>query len=122
MCCVCKKPSTELCVNVQCRSYTSPVVQCTFMLSFARAKSQSKKRDGYDSQVEDVSSADEKKTGLKDFIKQLPLRSNTRRPAKDKDSKSKASQHKDHTDVREFFLLGTTPQEKTSHALFVDLA
>lgn len=63
-----------------------------------RYKPPSKKKDGNDSQAEDVSSADEKKTGFKDLIKQLPLRSTTRRPAKDRDSKSKPSRSKDLTD------------------------
>ncbi|XP_033969445.1 bcl-2-like protein 12 isoform X2 [Trematomus bernacchii] len=53
-----------------------------------------KVKDGGDYQ--DVTSADEKKTGFKDFIKQLPLNNTIRRPAKepkgslDRDSRSKA--------------------------------
>ncbi|KAK5884205.1 hypothetical protein CesoFtcFv8_018050 [Champsocephalus esox] len=58
------------------------------------SKPQEKVKDGGDYQ--DVTSADEKKTGFKDFIKQLPLSNSIRRPAKepkgslDRDSRSKA--------------------------------
>ncbi|KAK1875041.1 Bcl-2-like protein 12 [Dissostichus eleginoides] len=58
------------------------------------SKPQQKVKDGGDYQ--DVTSADEKKTGFKDFIKQLPLNNSIRRPAKepkgslDRDSRSKA--------------------------------
>nr|XP_020463932.1 bcl-2-like protein 12 isoform X2 [Monopterus albus] len=68
------------------------------------SKSQSKAKNVLDSQAEDVSSADEKKTGFKDFIKQLPRRNTPRRSAKDhkgsleKDSKSKASHPRDQTE------------------------
>ncbi|XP_076000303.1 uncharacterized protein bcl2l12 [Genypterus blacodes] len=48
-------------------------------------KPQPRKKDGWDSQAEDVSSADEKKS-LKDFIKQLPRRSKAPKPAKDPSS------------------------------------
>ncbi|XP_056256629.1 uncharacterized protein bcl2l12 isoform X1 [Seriola aureovittata] len=44
---------------------------------------QPKAKDGGDSQTEDVSSSDEKKSGFKDFIKQLPRRNTSRSSAKD---------------------------------------
>ncbi|KAK2832730.1 hypothetical protein Q5P01_016619 [Channa striata] len=59
------------------------------------SKSPKKAKDGWDSQAEDVSSADEKKIGLKDLLKQLPRRNTARRSVKDpkgsldKDSKTK---------------------------------
>ncbi|XP_071357604.1 uncharacterized protein bcl2l12 isoform X2 [Trachinotus anak] len=46
-------------------------------------KPQPKTKEGCDSQTEDVSSADEKKSGFRDFIKQLPRRSTSRSAAKD---------------------------------------
>ncbi|XP_029996577.1 uncharacterized protein bcl2l12 isoform X2 [Sphaeramia orbicularis] len=46
-------------------------------------KPQPKVKDGWDSQAEDVSSGDEKKTGFKDFIKQLPRLTPPRRSSKD---------------------------------------
>ncbi|XP_051242950.1 uncharacterized protein bcl2l12 isoform X2 [Dicentrarchus labrax] len=68
------------------------------------SKPQTYSKDGWDSQVEDVSSADEKKTGFKDFIMQLPLRKTTRHPAKDpkgslnRDSRTRVSHLRDQTD------------------------
>ncbi|XP_070779171.1 uncharacterized protein bcl2l12 [Enoplosus armatus] len=62
------------------------------------SKPQPKAKEVWDSQAEDVSSADEKKTGFKDFIKQLPRRNTLRRSAKDpkgsldRDSRVKPSQ------------------------------
>ncbi|XP_070836339.1 bcl-2-like protein 12 [Chaetodon trifascialis] len=47
------------------------------------SKPQPKAKNGWDPEVEDISSADEKKTGIKGFIKQLPRRNTTCRPAKD---------------------------------------
>ncbi|XP_029293396.1 uncharacterized protein bcl2l12 [Cottoperca gobio] len=47
------------------------------------SKPQPKAKDGRDSPAVDVYSADEKKTGFKDFIKQLPRNNTIRRPAKD---------------------------------------
>ncbi|XP_035035982.1 uncharacterized protein bcl2l12 isoform X1 [Hippoglossus stenolepis] len=47
------------------------------------SRSQPKAKDGCDSQAEDVGSADAKKTGFKDFIKQLPRLNNKQRSAKD---------------------------------------
>lgn len=73
------------------------------MLSHASSKPQPKAKDA---QAEDVSSADEKKTGFKDLIKQLPLRNTTRRPAKDpkgsldRNSRAKHPHPRDQTDVR----------------------
>ncbi|XP_038595457.1 uncharacterized protein bcl2l12 isoform X2 [Micropterus salmoides] len=68
------------------------------------AKPQPKAKDVQDSQVEDVSSADEKKTSLKGFIKQLPRRNTSRRAAKDpkgsldRDSRAKTSHLRDRTE------------------------
>ncbi|XP_044188086.1 uncharacterized protein bcl2l12 isoform X2 [Thunnus albacares] len=68
------------------------------------SKLQPNTKDGWDPQAEDVSSADEKKTGFKDFIKQLPRRNTTRSPAKDpkglldRDSKPKLSHLRDQTE------------------------
>ncbi|XP_044038691.1 uncharacterized protein bcl2l12 isoform X2 [Siniperca chuatsi] len=68
------------------------------------SKPQPKAKDVWNSQAEDVSSADEKKTGFKDFIKQLPRRNTTRRPAKDhkgsldRDSRAKLSHLRDQTE------------------------
>ncbi|XP_069033791.1 uncharacterized protein bcl2l12 [Embiotoca jacksoni] len=65
------------------------------------AKPQPKPKDERDSQAEDVTSADEKKMGFKDFIKQLPRRSTSRRRAKDpkgsldRDNKAKPSHLRD---------------------------
>lgn len=67
-------------------------------------KPQPKAKDGLESQVEDASSADEKKTGFKDFIKQLPLPNSTRRSAKDpkdsldRDSRTKLSHLREQID------------------------
>ncbi|XP_070704427.1 uncharacterized protein bcl2l12 [Pempheris klunzingeri] len=64
---------------------------------------QPKAKDGWDSQDDD-SSAEEKKTGFKDLIKQLPLRNTTRHSAKgpkpsvDRDSRAKLS-HQTEDDV-----------------------
>ncbi|XP_029015653.1 bcl-2-like protein 12 [Betta splendens] len=61
------------------------------------SKVQPRAKDVYDSQAEDVSSADEKKSSLKSFIKQLPRRNTSRRSTKEptgslgRDSKSKVS-------------------------------
>ncbi|XP_030581410.1 uncharacterized protein bcl2l12 isoform X2 [Archocentrus centrarchus] len=63
-----------------------------------------KTKDGRDSQAEDVASGDEKKSGFRGLIKQLPSRKNTQRPAKDpagsldKKSKDKVAQLKDQTE------------------------
>ncbi|KAM9843120.1 uncharacterized protein bcl2l12 [Aulostomus maculatus] len=60
----------------------------------ASSRSQRTTSDGCDSQAEDASSADEKKTGFKDLIKQLPLRNAMRSPAKDpKSSLERESKH-----------------------------
>uniref|UniRef100_A0A3P8SAU3 BCL2 like 12 n=1 Tax=Amphiprion percula TaxID=161767 RepID=A0A3P8SAU3_AMPPE len=54
-------------------------------------KPQPRAKDERDSQAEDISSADEKKIGFKDLIKQLPRRNIARRSAKDhRDNKAKA--------------------------------
>lgn len=72
------------------------------------SKVRPKAKDGWDSQAEDVSSADEKKTGLKSFIKQLPRRNTLRRSAKDpkgsldRDSKTKPPHLRDQTEVRNY--------------------
>ncbi|KAI3360293.1 hypothetical protein L3Q82_014596, partial [Scortum barcoo] len=66
-------------------------------------KPQAKAKDD-DSQVEDVSSGDEKKMGLRDLIKQLPRRNTTRRSGKDpkgsldRDSRAKASHLRDQSE------------------------
>ncbi|XP_026214676.1 bcl-2-like protein 12 isoform X2 [Anabas testudineus] len=61
------------------------------------AKTRPKAKDGWDSQAEDVSSADEKKSGLKNFIKQLPRRNTARRSTKEpKSSVEKGSGTKPH--------------------------
>lgn len=58
-----------------------------------------KAKENFDSQAEDVSSADDKsKTGLMGFIKQLPRRSATQRPSKDTNRNSKAKPFRDLTD------------------------
>nr|XP_057905874.1 uncharacterized protein bcl2l12 [Doryrhamphus excisus] len=49
----------------------------------ATVKPEPKVKDGLDSEAEDQSSADEKKTGFKDFLKQLPRRNAARSSAKD---------------------------------------
>ncbi|XP_063760271.1 uncharacterized protein bcl2l12 isoform X1 [Eleginops maclovinus] len=70
------------------------------------SKPQPKAKDGGDPQAADITSADEKKTGFKDFIKQLPLNNSIRRPAKDprgsldRDSRSKAVRDLRDDDVR----------------------
>ncbi|KAM9784415.1 uncharacterized protein bcl2l12 [Syngnathus typhle] len=62
----------------------------------ASIKPEPKVKDGWDSQAEEQSSGDEKKTGFKGFLKQLPRRSTVRPFTKDgkgtleKDSKPKA--------------------------------
>ncbi|XP_057717459.1 apoptosis facilitator Bcl-2-like protein 14 isoform X2 [Corythoichthys intestinalis] len=62
----------------------------------ASVKPNPKVKDGWDSQAEDQSSADEKKPGFKDFLKQLPRRSYARSSNKDgkgsleKDNKPRA--------------------------------
>ncbi|XP_039979461.1 uncharacterized protein bcl2l12 isoform X2 [Xiphias gladius] len=67
-------------------------------------KPQPNAKDGWDSQAEDVISADENKTGFKDFIKQLPHRNTTCRSTKDlkgsldRDSKAKLSHQRDQTE------------------------
>lgn len=66
-------------------------------------KPQAKARDD-DSQAEDVSSADEKKMGLRDLIKQLPRRNTLRRSGKDpkgsldRDSRAKAPHLRDQSE------------------------
>lgn len=86
----------------------SPVVNHTDAFHTS-SKPQQKVKDGGDYQ--DVTSADEKKTGFKDFIKQLPLSNSIRRPAKepkgslDRDSRSKAI--RDLTDVSRSYLYFT---------------
>ncbi|XP_067333472.1 DNA ligase 1 isoform X1 [Channa argus] len=68
------------------------------------SKSRQKATNGWDSQAEDFSSADEKKIGLKDLLKQLPRRNTARRSAKDpkgsldKDSKTKPPHLKHQTE------------------------
>ncbi|XP_034751020.1 bcl-2-like protein 12 isoform X2 [Etheostoma cragini] len=68
------------------------------------SKKQPKAKDGWDPATKAVSSADEKKTGFKDFIKQLPRHNSGRGPAKDpkgsldKDSKAKVPQLRDLSD------------------------
>ncbi|XP_032393722.1 uncharacterized protein bcl2l12 [Etheostoma spectabile] len=68
------------------------------------SKKQPKAKDGWDPAAKAVSSADEKKTGFKDFIKQLPRHNSARRPAKDpkgsleKDNKAKVPQLRDLAD------------------------
>lgn len=58
------------------------------MLSHASVKPQPKAKDGLDSQDEDVSSADEKKNGLRDLIKRLPRPASMRHRVKDNNSAS----------------------------------
>ncbi|KAF0032185.1 hypothetical protein F2P81_014475 [Scophthalmus maximus] len=68
------------------------------------AKPQTKAKDGLASQAEDASSADEKKIGFKDLIKQLPRRNTTRRTTKDqkgsldRDRKARSSNLRDQID------------------------
>ncbi|KAF1380067.1 hypothetical protein PFLUV_G00182630 [Perca fluviatilis] len=68
------------------------------------SKKQTKAKDGWDPPAKAGSSADERKTGFKDFIKQLPRHNSARRPAKDpkgsldKDSKAKVPQLRDQTE------------------------
>lgn len=63
-------------------------------------KPQPRLKDEKDSPAEDVSSADEKKTGFKDFIKQLPRRNTARRLAKDhRDNKAKHLKEPGEDDV-----------------------
>ncbi|CAJ1076617.1 uncharacterized protein bcl2l12 [Xyrichtys novacula] len=62
-----------------------------------------KSKDGWDSQAEDVSSTDEKKSGLKSFMKQLPRRSSWRsgkesKNSLERDNKIKPGLSKDQTD------------------------
>ncbi|XP_035471252.1 uncharacterized protein bcl2l12 isoform X2 [Scophthalmus maximus] len=70
----------------------------------ASAKPQTKAKDGLASQAEDASSADEKKIGFKDLIKQLPRRNTTRRTTKDqkgsldRDRKARSSNLRDQID------------------------
>lgn len=84
-------------------------VSHSLMLSHASCKPQPNAKDGWDSQAEDVISADENKTGFKDFIKQLPHRNTTCRSTKDlkgsldRDSKAKLSHQRDQTEVREYY-------------------
>lgn len=92
------------------------------MLSHASSKPQTKAKDEWDSQAEDVSSADEKKTGFKDFIKQLPRRSTTRRATKDSkgsldgDSRVKLPHLRGHIDVSEcYFYEALYPSKNKSH-------
>lgn len=67
----------------------------------ASSKPQPKAKDGWDSQAEEVNSADEKNSGFKDFIKQLPRYNSSRRAAKDpkgsldRDNKTKPSHLRD---------------------------
>lgn len=78
------------------------------MLSLASSKPQPKAKNGWNSKVEDVRS-DEKKTGFKDLIKQLPLRNTTRHPAKDpkgsleREKRAKLTHLRDQTEVRKYF-------------------
>ncbi|XP_026180372.1 uncharacterized protein bcl2l12 [Mastacembelus armatus] len=68
------------------------------------SNSQQKAKNGWDSQTEDVSSADEKRTGFKDFIKKLPRRTTARHSTRDpknsldRDGKAKPSHVRDHTE------------------------
>uniref|UniRef100_A0A8D0D063 Uncharacterized protein n=1 Tax=Sander lucioperca TaxID=283035 RepID=A0A8D0D063_SANLU len=68
------------------------------------SKKQTKAKDGWDPPAKAVSSAVERKTGFKDFIKQLPRHNSARRSAKDpkgsldKDSKARVSQLRDQTE------------------------
>ncbi|XP_068435408.1 uncharacterized protein bcl2l12 [Clinocottus analis] len=61
-------------------------------------------KDGWDSQAEDVNSADKKQTGFKDLIKQLPHQNNIRRSPQDpkgsldRDSKTRVSHLRDQTE------------------------
>ena len=75
------------------------------MLSVASSKPQPNTKNGWDPQTEDVSSADEKKTGFKDLIKKLPRLNTTGDLVKDpkcsldKDNKPKLSHLRDQTEV-----------------------
>nr|XP_033499796.1 bcl-2-like protein 12 isoform X4 [Epinephelus lanceolatus] len=60
----------------------------------ASSKPQPKAKDGWDSQAEECNSADEKNSGFKDFIKQLP-RYNSSRRSLDRDNKTKPSHLRD---------------------------
>ncbi|XP_054464035.1 uncharacterized protein bcl2l12 isoform X2 [Anoplopoma fimbria] len=68
------------------------------------SKPQPNAKDGRDSQAEDVYSADEKKPGFMDLIKQLPRQSSIHRPAQDpkgsldRDSKTRVSHLRDQTE------------------------
>lgn len=74
----------------------------------ASAKVRPKVKDGWDSQAEDVSSEDEKKTGLKSFIKQLPRPNTLRRTSKDpkgtmeKEGRTKPPHLRDQIEVRNY--------------------
>ncbi|KAG8006654.1 Bcl-2-like protein 12, partial [Nibea albiflora] len=65
---------------------------------------QPKAKDGRDSQLEDASSADEKKSSFKDLIKQLPLHNSTRHHVKDqkgsldRNNRTKVSHLRDQTE------------------------
>ncbi|XP_019128278.1 uncharacterized protein LOC109141632 [Larimichthys crocea] len=69
------------------------------------ARPHPKPKDGRDSQLEDASSADEKKSSFKNFIKQLPLHNSTRHHAKDQkgsldgNNRTKVSHFRDQDDV-----------------------
>lgn len=73
------------------------------MFSHASSNPKPKTKDERNSQV--VTSGDEKKTGFKDLIKQLPHRNSTQRPAKDPEgslgrkSKAKPAHLKDQSEV-----------------------
>ncbi|XP_053298985.1 bcl-2-like protein 12 [Pleuronectes platessa] len=81
--------------------------------------SQPKAKDGCDSQAEYVGSADAKKTGFKDFIKQLPLRNNTKRSGKDpkssleRESTAKCSHIRDQAEDDLVILTSTSEDDES---------
>ncbi|XP_019958500.2 uncharacterized protein bcl2l12 isoform X2 [Paralichthys olivaceus] len=83
------------------------------------SKPQTKAKDGCDSQTEDVSSADAKKTGFKDFIKQLPHRNNSHRSVKDpkgsldRKSTAKLSHNRDQTEDDVVFPPSTSEDDES---------
>ncbi|XP_041633844.1 uncharacterized protein bcl2l12 [Cheilinus undulatus] len=68
------------------------------------SKPQPRPKDSVESQLEELSSADEKKSGFKDFIKQLPRRNTSLRLAKEskgsleRDGRSKPGNHRELTE------------------------
>ncbi|TKS88143.1 Bcl-2-like protein 12 [Collichthys lucidus] len=66
------------------------------------ARPHPKPKDGRDSQLEDASSADEKKSIFNNFIKQLPLHNSTRYHAKDQKDQKGSLDRNNRTKVSDF--------------------